>query len=84
MHSLTEVHGDMFTLAFLQIEISGRQLYGVSQSDKVVSTNSIFSTPTFLGLKFDKKYMTVRVQACNKALAGDYSDPVTLETKGKI
>lgn len=28
--------------------------------------------------------MNFRVRACNKAVAGDYSDPVTLETKGKI
>jgi len=28
--------------------------------------------------------MNLRVQACNKAVAGEYSDPVTLETKGKI
>ena len=37
----------------------------------------------FLGLKFDSKYMNFRVRACNKAVAGEYSDPVTLETKGK-
>lgn len=35
------------------------------------------------GLKFDSKYMNFRVRACNKAVAGDFSDPVTLETKGK-
>lgn len=34
------------------------------------------------GLKFDSKYMNFRVRACNKAVAGEYSDPVTLETKG--
>lgn len=28
--------------------------------------------------------MNFRVRACNKAVAGEYSDPVTLETKGKI
>lgn len=27
--------------------------------------------------------MNFRVRACNKAVAGEYSDPVTLETKGK-
>lgn len=27
--------------------------------------------------------MNFRVRACNKAAAGDYSDPVTLETHGK-
>lgn len=35
------------------------------------------------GLKFDSKFMNFRVRACNKAAAGDYSDPVTLETRGK-
>ncbi|NXX09603.1 FSD1L protein, partial [Larus smithsonianus] len=36
---------------------------------------------TLSGLKFDTKYVNLRVQACNKAVAGEYSDPVTLETK---
>ncbi|NXN71302.1 FSD1L protein, partial [Himantopus himantopus] len=39
---------------------------------------------TLSGLKFDTKYMNFRVQACNKAVAGDYSDPVTLETKAFV
>ncbi|TKC45636.1 hypothetical protein EI555_013838 [Monodon monoceros] len=39
---------------------------------------------TLSGLKFDSKYMNFRVRACNRAVAGEYSDPVTLETKGKI
>ncbi|TFK01760.1 14-3-3 protein epsilon [Platysternon megacephalum] len=39
---------------------------------------------TLSGLKFDSKYMNFRVRACNKAVAGEYSDPVTLETKGKM
>ncbi|GCB75072.1 hypothetical protein scyTo_0019719, partial [Scyliorhinus torazame] len=34
------------------------------------------------GLKFESKYMNFRVRACNKAVAGDYSEPITLETKG--
>ncbi|XP_038843374.1 FSD1-like protein isoform X3 [Salvelinus namaycush] len=33
------------------------------------------------GLKFDSKFMNFRVRACNKAAAGEYSDPVTLETR---
>uniref|UniRef100_A0A673KVC8 FSD1-like protein n=1 Tax=Sinocyclocheilus rhinocerous TaxID=307959 RepID=A0A673KVC8_9TELE len=33
------------------------------------------------GLRFDTKFMNFRVRACNKAAAGDYSDPVTLETR---
>uniref|UniRef100_A0A673LDR2 FSD1-like protein n=1 Tax=Sinocyclocheilus rhinocerous TaxID=307959 RepID=A0A673LDR2_9TELE len=32
-------------------------------------------------LRFDTKFMNFRVRACNKAAAGDYSDPVTLETR---
>ncbi|NXI37053.1 FSD1L protein, partial [Galbula dea] len=39
---------------------------------------------TLSGLKFDTKYMNVRVQACNKAVAGEYSDPVTLETRAFV
>ncbi|NXE38780.1 FSD1L protein, partial [Ptilorrhoa leucosticta] len=39
---------------------------------------------TLSGLKFDTKYMNLRVQACNKAAAGEYSDPVTLETKAFV
>ncbi|NXU29094.1 FSD1L protein, partial [Thalassarche chlororhynchos] len=39
---------------------------------------------TLSDLKFDTKYMNLRVQACNKAVAGEYSDPVTLETKAFV
>lgn len=28
--------------------------------------------------------MTFRVKACNKAVAGEFSEPVTLETHGEI
>ncbi|XP_009635038.1 fibronectin type III and SPRY domain-containing protein 1-like [Egretta garzetta] len=37
---------------------------------------------TLSGLKFDMKYMNFRVRACNKAVAGEFSEPVTLETRG--
>ncbi|XP_072137923.1 FSD1-like protein isoform X2 [Mobula birostris] len=37
---------------------------------------------TLSGLKFESKYMNFRIRACNKAVAGDYSEPITLETKG--
>uniref|UniRef100_A0A8C5M6A6 Fibronectin type III and SPRY domain-containing protein 1 n=1 Tax=Leptobrachium leishanense TaxID=445787 RepID=A0A8C5M6A6_9ANUR len=30
--------------------------------------------------RFDMKYMNFRVRACNKAVSGDFSEPVTLET----
>ncbi|XP_049664484.1 fibronectin type III and SPRY domain-containing protein 1 isoform X2 [Haliaeetus albicilla] len=36
---------------------------------------------TLTGLKFDMKYMNFRVRACNKAVAGEFSEPVTLETR---
>ncbi|XP_014375089.1 FSD1-like protein isoform X2 [Alligator sinensis] len=39
---------------------------------------------TLSGLKFDSKYMNFRVRACNKAVAGEYSDPITLETKALV
>ncbi|XP_076860457.1 fibronectin type III and SPRY domain-containing protein 1 [Brachyhypopomus gauderio] len=35
---------------------------------------------TLKGLRFDTRYMTFRVKACNKAVAGEFSEPVTLET----
>ncbi|XP_072879968.1 FSD1-like protein isoform X3 [Hemitrygon akajei] len=37
---------------------------------------------TLSGLKFESRYMNFRIRACNKAVAGDYSEPITLETKG--
>uniref|UniRef100_A0A665TEP7 Fibronectin type III and SPRY domain-containing protein 1 n=1 Tax=Echeneis naucrates TaxID=173247 RepID=A0A665TEP7_ECHNA len=35
---------------------------------------------TLTGLRFDTRYMTFRVRACNKAVAGEFSEPITLET----
>uniref|UniRef100_A0A3P9NI20 Fibronectin type III and SPRY domain containing 1 n=1 Tax=Poecilia reticulata TaxID=8081 RepID=A0A3P9NI20_POERE len=35
---------------------------------------------TLTGLRFDTRFMTFRVRACNKAVAGEFSEPVTLET----
>lgn len=37
----------------------------------------------FIGLRFDTRYMTFRVRACNKAVAGEFSEPITLETHGE-
>lgn len=37
----------------------------------------------FEGLRFDTRYITFRVKACNKAVAGEFSEPVTLETHGE-
>ncbi|XP_065603481.1 fibronectin type III and SPRY domain-containing protein 1 [Cyrtonyx montezumae] len=36
---------------------------------------------TLTGLKFDMKFMNFRVRACNKAVAGEFSEPITLETR---
>ncbi|XP_034751598.1 FSD1-like protein isoform X2 [Etheostoma cragini] len=36
---------------------------------------------TILGLKFDSRFIIVRVRARNKAAAGDFSEPVALETR---
>ncbi|XP_056319794.1 fibronectin type III and SPRY domain-containing protein 1 [Danio aesculapii] len=35
---------------------------------------------TLTGVRFDTRYMTFRAKACNKAVAGEFSEPVTLET----
>ncbi|TNN66775.1 Fibronectin type III and SPRY domain-containing protein 1 [Liparis tanakae] len=35
---------------------------------------------TLTGLRFDTRYITFRVKACNKAVAGEFSEPITLET----
>ncbi|KAI1891649.1 hypothetical protein AGOR_G00145950 [Albula goreensis] len=35
---------------------------------------------TLTGLRFDTRFMTFRVKACNKAVAGEFSEPVNLET----
>ncbi|KAM6391990.1 LOW QUALITY PROTEIN: FSD1-like protein [Rhynochetos jubatus] len=39
---------------------------------------------TLLGLKFDTKYMNIRVQAYNKAVAGEYSNSLTLKTEAFV
>ncbi|XP_035277557.1 fibronectin type III and SPRY domain-containing protein 1-like [Anguilla anguilla] len=35
---------------------------------------------TLTGLRFDTRYITFRVKACNRAVAGEFSEPVNLET----
>uniref|UniRef100_A0A8C9RUQ1 Fibronectin type III and SPRY domain-containing protein 1 n=1 Tax=Scleropages formosus TaxID=113540 RepID=A0A8C9RUQ1_SCLFO len=35
---------------------------------------------TLTGLRFDTRYITFRVKACNKAVAGEFAEPVNLET----
>lgn len=82
--ALNKVHTGILA-CFLHVEINERQLRGDRSSPVgVVSNQHNFKFVCFVGLKFDTKYMNLRVQACNKALTGEYSDPVTLETKGKI
>uniref|UniRef100_H3A1C3 Fibronectin type III and SPRY domain-containing protein 1 n=1 Tax=Latimeria chalumnae TaxID=7897 RepID=H3A1C3_LATCH len=39
---------------------------------------------TLSGLKFNTKYMNFRVKACNKAVAGEFSEPITLQTSAFI
>jgi len=34
------------------------------------------------GLKFDSRFVVVRVRARNKAAAGEFSEPVAMETRG--
>ncbi|KAJ0032289.1 hypothetical protein NQD34_002370 [Periophthalmus magnuspinnatus] len=38
---------------------------------------------TITGLRFETRFMTFRVKACNKAVAGEFSEPITLETPGQ-
>lgn len=44
----------------------------------------IYALSVFTGLRFDTRYITFRVKACNKAVAGEFSEPVTLETHGEV
>ncbi|KAJ8419014.1 hypothetical protein AAFF_G00005130 [Aldrovandia affinis] len=39
---------------------------------------------TLTGLRFDTRFMTFRVKACNKAVAGEFSEPVNLETQAFV
>ncbi|MBN3285998.1 FSD1 protein, partial [Polyodon spathula] len=39
---------------------------------------------TLSGQRFDTRFMTFRVKACNKAVAGEFSEPVTLETSAFV
>ncbi|KAL4634730.1 fibronectin type III and SPRY domain-containing protein 1 [Arapaima gigas] len=39
---------------------------------------------TLTGLRFDTRFLTFRVKACNKAVAGEFSEPVTLETQAFV
>ncbi|XP_045898155.1 FSD1-like protein, partial [Micropterus dolomieu] len=38
---------------------------------------------TISGLKFDSRFVVVRVRARNKAAAGEFSEPVAIETRGE-
>ncbi|KAK3540373.1 hypothetical protein QTP70_030205, partial [Hemibagrus guttatus] len=39
---------------------------------------------TLSGLRFDTRYLTFRVKACNKAVAGEFSELVTVETSAFV
>ncbi|XP_040215223.1 FSD1-like protein isoform X3 [Rana temporaria] len=60
------------------------ELHPKGERDTVKTAGPSISLDHGTGLKFDSKYMNFRVRACNKAVAGEYSDPVTLETKALI
>ncbi|XP_068278446.1 FSD1-like protein isoform X4 [Nyctibius grandis] len=74
---------DHFVLEYRKTNVDG--LPRVKDEERWERIDYIKATEyTLSGLKFDTKYMNVRVQACNKAVAGEYSDPVTLETKAFV
>ncbi|XP_053228716.1 fibronectin type III and SPRY domain-containing protein 1 isoform X1 [Podarcis raffonei] len=52
---------------------------GIKQTEYTLSGETAHA-----GLKFDMKYMNFRVKACNKAVAGEFSEPVTLETRAFV
>ncbi|XP_077777954.1 fibronectin type III and SPRY domain-containing protein 1 isoform X3 [Podarcis muralis] len=52
---------------------------GIKQTEYTLSGETAYA-----GLKFDMKYMNFRVKACNKAVAGEFSEPVTLETRAFV
>ncbi|XP_071008045.1 FSD1-like protein isoform X4 [Oncorhynchus clarkii lewisi] len=58
-----------------------RPLHTGVQKDRPRRTATHQRPAVLGGLKFDSKFMNFRVRACNKAAAGEYSDPVTLETR---
>ncbi|NWI92315.1 FSD1L protein, partial [Pitta sordida] len=74
---------DHFVLEYRKTNFDGLpRLKGEQHWERI---DSIKATQyTLPGLKFDTKYMNLRVQACNRAVAGEYSDPVTLETKAFV
>ncbi|KAM4639296.1 FSD1-like protein isoform 2-T2 [Amazona ochrocephala] len=72
---------DHFVLEYRKTDFGGLPRVKDEQHWEVID-NIKATEYTISGLKFDKKYVNVRVKACNKAVAGEYSDPATLETKG--
>ncbi|XP_061220937.1 FSD1-like protein isoform X4 [Neopsephotus bourkii] len=74
---------DHFVLEYRKTNFGGLPRVKDEQHWEVI--DSIKATEyTISGLKFDTKYVNARVKACNKAVAGEYSDPVTLETKAFV
>lgn len=51
---------------------------------KPTKTCLCLASVQWTGLRFDTRYITFRVKACNKAVAGEFSEPVTLETHGEM
>ncbi|XP_061310974.1 FSD1-like protein isoform X1 [Pezoporus flaviventris] len=74
---------DHFVLEYRKTNFGGLPRVKDEQHWEVID-NIKATEYTISGLKFDKKYVNARVKACNKAVAGEYSDPVTLETKAFV
>uniref|UniRef100_A0A672UYZ7 Fibronectin type III and SPRY domain containing 1 like n=1 Tax=Strigops habroptila TaxID=2489341 RepID=A0A672UYZ7_STRHB len=74
---------DHFVLEYRKTNFDGLPRVKDEQHWEVID-NIKATEYTISGLKFDKKYVNVRVKACNKAVAGEYSDPATLETKAFV
>uniref|UniRef100_A0A8C4R8D2 Fibronectin type III and SPRY domain containing 1-like n=1 Tax=Eptatretus burgeri TaxID=7764 RepID=A0A8C4R8D2_EPTBU len=70
---------DHFTLAYRPVDRPGLAL-SRDPSEWVSIENIHANEYTITGLVFEYNYMSVRVRACNKAVSGEYSEPVILET----
>uniref|UniRef100_A0A5F7ZP93 Fibronectin type III and SPRY domain-containing protein 1 n=1 Tax=Macaca mulatta TaxID=9544 RepID=A0A5F7ZP93_MACMU len=75
-YTLTEMGFHHVGQAGLELPTSGDPRASASQSAGITGVSHC----VWPGLKFDMKYMNFRVKACNKAVAGEFSEPVTLET----
>uniref|UniRef100_UPI00358E6E5F FSD1-like protein isoform X1 n=3 Tax=Myxine glutinosa TaxID=7769 RepID=UPI00358E6E5F len=70
---------DHFTLAYRPVDHPGLAL-SCDPSEWVSIDNIHANEYTITGLVFEYNFMSVRVRACNKAVAGEYSEAVIFET----